>query len=324
MGRKSIRVNRWVVWVVLVLAILIADRLLRSRYGKERYIDPDEVRLVTIPPFWEYACEVYASKEPRLVRSLIAALNRGRSRGPSRLALNNELIIHRWQKSPIFISFGRVRERGAMMFCDRSWGRRRSPNLYRSPALQKALEAIRDSGRCEIRPPRIPPESVRRLLSYTGDAGHDLRVSSSQASRLLKLANSYLETVHATFFSLREEDEMGRAFYRGDVDPYAHLTGKTGAILVLEPPLSMHTTLWRSLEYHEFSTDTVVFWEEPSTPVRGVVAFNSREEKKRFYLFCCHPQSSGNHPWDVKSRKRWNELIRGIEESFTTPKAPVG
>jgi hypothetical protein len=320
---RTIRVGRWVHRLVLILAILLADQLLRFRYSKDRYIDPDDVRYVLVPPYWTYGCEVHAEKEPQLVKNLIRALNRGRSRGTSKLAFNSEMIIHRWNKPSIFISFDDMGDSGAMMFRDRTMGRRSSPTRYRSSSLRKALEAIVNSGRCEVKPTSIPCQSVNRILLYAGGSPRVLPVSTAQAGEVVKVTNDYLKTVHSYGFSFHGKDELRATFYRGESDPYVQLAGKTGAIFVLDPPLPLHTTIWSPLEFHEFKTRTVAIWQEPSEPVRGIAGFSSDASNNRFYLFYCHPDSTGDHPWDVRARQRWRTLMGAIEETAATSNVPA-
>lgn len=262
--------------------------------------------------------EAHAEKEPQLVRNLIRALNRGRSRGTSRLAFNGEVIIHRWSKPSIFITFDDRRDSGAITFRDRTMGPRRSPTRYRSSALRKALEAIANSGRCQVKKPNIPSRSVNRILLYAGGSPHMVPASSPQAAEIVNLTNDCLKTVYTPRFSFRENDELPASFYRGEADPYVHLSGKTGAILVLDPPLPMHTTIWSPLEFHEFKTRTVAIWREPSERVRGVVGLSSDAPQSRFYLFFCSPESSSDHPSDVRARQRWKKLMRAIEETISS------
>jgi len=310
---------------IVVAVVLLADRLLWPRYSRERFIDPDDVRLATVPPYWPYASEVYRDREPRLLRRLITALNRGRSGPRYKLALGQEIVIHRWDKPSILIRFDELRDGGPLLFRDES--RDRSGGLYRSRALRRVLEDICDSRRCQVKSPRIASPSLSRVVLYAGGSHLTLPGSSPQARRVLSFVNENLKAVHTSCHDI-PRDATERSFYRGQVEPHTHLTGKTGAMLVLDPPLSMHTTVMLSLpyrgppaEYHEFKTNVVLIWEEPSTTRRKFMGLSSNARRNRFYLFSFRAPLHGGHPDDIKSAERWKNVIRAIEETVASSNA---
>ena len=130
-NRKTIRVGRWVHWVILFALVLLLERFIWPRYSRERGIRLKDVRLVVIPPYGcPHTCELRPETDRRLLKRLVSALNHGRSGTRWKLALGQEIVIHRSRKRSVLIRFDELQEDGPILFRDETITR--SGGLYRS------------------------------------------------------------------------------------------------------------------------------------------------------------------------------------------------
>ncbi len=306
---------------VLVVAALAAYHFLWPSYSWQRHIDPEDVLMAAIPEVRENY-EVRRETDPALLKRLIRALNGGREKFVQiKLAVGGVLVLHRRRGPSVLIRYGRAGPGGPMLFREPPTASRPgSMKLYRSAALGRALEAIRSSKSCVARRPSIPPRSVGRINLYAPGAARAVPVSGPEAGRIVGALNAFLRSVDTSFYALLE-DPMRCSFYAGEVDPRAHLGATTAALVTLDSPLTMHTTMmfWGTesgppAEYQEFETATILISDALSVDGEKVVAFSSNARPNRFYLV-----DADGHPRYPSYAKevipRWNEIIRAIQEA---------
>jgi hypothetical protein len=139
--------------------------------------------------------------------------------------------------------------------------------------------------------------------------------------------NQLLSSVGTTFYSLRD-DPSENSFYRGEVDLHQHLSGTAGALLMLDPPLSMHTNMmyWMRQsgpcsEYQEFKTNMILISD--AITVKGVgkrrekvVGFSSDAKPNRFYLF--DPDDPVTPEEESEIAEKWGNVIQAIETGMRT------
>ena len=305
---------------VLVLACVAAYHILWPTYSWENYIDPDEVRLATTSYLGE-TYEVQRDKAPRLLRRLIGALNGGRRSFPQTKVDFDDgvIVVHRSRGSSVLIRYGRTRKDGPILFRDETTGYYGSWTVYRASALSRALQAIRNSKKCQVKRPNIPTRSLSRVVLYAGGSHRTLPGSSPEGRRVLGAVNEFLSSVDTSFYALLG-DPTRSSFYLGEVEPHTHLSGTTGALLILDPPLSMHTNMmfWEResgppAEYHEFKANMILISDALSFKGHRVAAYSSDARRNRFYLFDAGPPASPAQASQIA--EKWNRIIRRIEEA---------
>jgi hypothetical protein len=309
--------------LILVAAVVLADRLLWPRYSRERHVDPDDAVATVLP---NEACEVLAGKEPALLKRLVRALSSARSWIKYGIDWDQEIILHFRRGPPLVIRYGQIGigKGGAYYF----WGHRKywfgERRLYRAAALGKVLNAIRASEQCRIRPIQIPPESVRELACFAGGVQGMFRRSNPRAEGVLAAVNGFLELVDTSCCGSLGW-KITDSFYEGEATLETYLRETTGAILLLDPPLLMHTTVIFShyptlVEYHEFKTNTILLSEAISVYSSKVVGFSSNRKPNRFYFFpgMTPPRS----PDRDLAAKRWNQLTEVLQSAVAAPETP--
>lgn len=302
--RKRRSIPRWVHWLVLFAFILLLERFIWPRYSRERGIRFKDVRLVVIPPYGcPHTCELHPDGDRRLLKRLVSALNHGRSGTRWKLALGREIVIHRYRKPSVLIRFDELREDGPILFRDETQSH--SGGLYRSRALRSVLDAIYHAEQCRAKPPKIPLQSVSRMVLCASGSQYTLPASSPRVPTILSPLNDYLTMVDTSCHHLTHSE----------VEPHSYLGGPIGAILTLDPPLRMHTTVMPAIEYREFKTKTLLLWKEPADHGRGIVGFSSDAAPNRVYLFYSYPRAPSTHPSAVERRKRWSALMHAIEKT---------
>ena len=323
------RLPRSLIVVLLILASVAAYHLFWPTYSWENYIDLEEVRLVAIvhgrDPY-----EVGRHNAPRLLRQLVGALNGG----PRRMVqtkldfAEGFIVIYRSHGSPVLIDYGRAEKDGPMLFRDTTTGYYGSRTLYRSGALDRTLQAIRSSKNCVVKRPTIPAPALSRLVLHARGVRKTVRGASPQARPVVSALNHFLSSVDTSFYSL-PKDQSFRAFYMGEVNPQTYLTSTTAALLLLNPPLSMHTNMmfWQRdsgprAEYHEFTTnmilvsDALSIKDSYSREPRRVVGFSSDAKPNRFYLFDADVPRSPEEA--TETAEKWNRIIRAIEQAVAS------
>jgi len=324
------RYRSYIILAVVVLVLWAAYELLWPTYSRQNYIDPDEVRVLAISHGRD-TYELHRQSAPRLFTQLVLALNAGRRSIPQRRVDFGEgiIVVHRQRGWPTLIGYGRTRRNGPMLFRDETTGRYTSWTVYRCPALEKPLEAIRRSSNCVVKRPNTATECISRIVVNSAGSHRTLAPSDGHAAHLLDALNDFLSSVDTSFYRL-PNDEIFRAFYMGEVNPQTHLTGTTGALLILNPPLSMHTNMmfWEQqsgprAEYHEFKTDMILISDalaikdSYSPEPRKVVGFSSDARPNRFYLFDADIPPTPEGASAIA--KKWNKIIQAIEEAVSSP-----
>ncbi len=322
-----------IIVAALILALSAAYYLLWPRYSWQRYIDPQHVFLAVIPEVRD-THEVRHDRDPALLKRLVRALNAGREKFVQiKLAVGGVLVLHR-RRGPsilaesILIRYGQARPGGAMLFREPPRASRPgSMDLYRSHALGKALQAIRSSRSCAARRPSVPRRSVSRIELYTGGACRVLSGAGREADRVVGALNAFLQLIDTSFYAVLG-DPTDSSFYAGEADPRAHIGAATGALLTLNPPLSMHTTMmfWGTesgppAEYQEFKTSVIVISDAISLRNKEVVGFSSDAKPNRFYLF--YARSGAGSSGAARTAEKWDAIMRAIREAMASPTNPT-
>ena len=315
------RLPRSLIIAVLVVAALAAYHFLWPCYSWQRHIDPEDVLMAAIPEGRE-RYEVHRETDLALLRRLVRALNGGREKFVQiKLAVGNVLVLHRRRGPSILIRYGRAGPGGPMLFREPPTAYRPgSMKLYRSAALGRALKAIHSSKSCVARRPSMPPRSVGHIDLYAAGAARALPGAGPEAGPIVGALNAFLRSVDTAFYALLD-DPIRCSFYAGEVDPRAHLAATTGALLTLNPPLTMHTTMmfWGKesgppAEYQQFATTMILISDALSVDGEKVVAFGSDAKPNRFYLF--DPDGHPRRPSYAKEvTPRWNDVIRTIQQA---------
>jgi len=315
------RIPRLVRLLIIVGIILLADRLLWPRYSWERHIDLDDVLVAVLP---NELCEVHWGKEPRLLKRLVRAVNGARSWMSYGIKWDQEMILHFRRGPSLAIYYGQLKDGSEIYF----WGQSRNNRfgelkLYRAGGLRKVLEAIRASDQCRMRPRQIPRQSLRRIVCYAAGSQWAFPGSETRARRVLEAVNEFLSLTNTSHYETSGDGPV-HLFYEGQAQPDSYLKDTTGAQLVLDPPLAMHTTVVLSshptlAEYHEFKTKRIFLSDSISRYGLKAVGFSSDEKPNRFYLFF------GETPPRSRDRelatRRWNEIITSIESAVRDPRA---
>jgi len=312
----------------LVMAAVAAYHFLWPRYSRERYIDPEDVLLAVIPEVRE-TYEVHRGTDPALLKRLVRAVNGGREKFVQiKSFVGGVLVLHRRRGPSIRIRYGQARPGGPMLFREPPTpSRPGSMDLYRSDALGRALRAMRSSKACVAKRPSVPPRSVSRIELDAAGASRALPGAGPEADRIIGALNAFLQSVDTSLYALLD-DPIGTSFYVGEVDPRGHLTGTTGALLVLAAPLSMHTTMmfWGResgppAEYQEFKTSVILISDALSIRNKKVVGFSSDAKPNRFYLF--DPEGPVDASQAARTAEKWNNIIRAIQEAVAGGGAPT-
>jgi hypothetical protein len=319
--------TRKISWRLFVVAVVVvaagAYHFLWPRFSSDRWIDPKDVFLVVIPEVRE-TYEVHRDRDPALLKRLVRALNGGREKFVQiKLAVGGVIVLHRRHGPSILIRYGRVRPGGGMVFREPPRPPRGgSMDLYRSDALATALKAIRSRKGCAVKRPSISARSVSRIDLYSAAASRAIRGDSQEANRIVASLNAFLQSVDTSLYAILDDPAAG-AFYEGRADPAAHLGGTTGALVTLNPPLSMHTTMmfWEShsgppAEYRRFNTRLILISDAISVRGKAVVGFSSDVGLSRFYLF--YRRSTGDPSDAARSQKQWQAIIAAIQEVVLT------
>lgn len=315
------RIPRLVRLLIIVGIILLADRLLWPKYSWERHIDPDDVLVAMLP---NELYEVHWEKEPRLLKRLVRAVNGARSWMSFGINWDQEMILHFRRGPSLAIDYGELKNGSEIYF----WGQSKNNRfgelkLYRAGGLRKVLEAIRASQQCRMKTPRVPPQSLSRVVCYAGGSQRSLPGTDMRAHRVLGAVNEFLSLTNTSYYD-NLGDAPAQLFYEGQAQPERYLKDTTGALLVLDPPLAMHTTVVLSshptvAEYHRFKTRSIFLSDSISRYGLKAVGFSSDEKPNRFYLFF------GETPPRSRDRelatRRWNEIITSIESAVRDPRA---
>lgn len=327
------RFRGFVILAAVGLLLWAAYDLLWPTYSGEKYLDPDEVRLVAISHGRE-TYEVHRQRASGVLGQVLHALNAGRRTFPQRRVDFGEgmIVVHRQRGRPILIEYGRTRPEGPMLFRDETAATYPSWTVYRCPALEKAILAVRTSENCAAKRPKVAPESVSRIVVNSPGPPRTLAPSDGHAASVLNALNDFLSSVDTSFYRL-PNDETLRSFYMGEVNPQTHLTGTTGALLTVNPPLSMHTNMmfWERqsgprAEYHEFKTDMILISDaltikdSYSPEPRKVIGFSSDEKANRFYLFDADIPRTPEQATAIA--EKWNKIMRAIEDAVGKPGLP--
>ena len=321
----------FLITAALALLLWAAYEFLWPKHSWENYIDPDEVRLAAILEARE-TYEVHRNAAPRLLSRLVAAVN-GAPKRARQIKLDVEdgvIVFHRSAGSPMLIRYGWQQKGGPILFRDRYRG---TSVLYTSRAMRRALGAIRASEECRVKRPTMPSRSLSHITLVANGSRRALP-GASPPGRLLAVAiNEFLSCVNTSFYALLDNPRR-ISFYQGEVNPETHLTGTTGALLLLHPPLSMHTSMmfWERepgprAEYHEFKTGTILISDalaikdSYSPEPRRVVGFSSDEKADRFYLFDADVPRTPEQAAAIA--EKWNAIIQVIGEALKEPIAPA-
>jgi hypothetical protein len=325
MGKRGL--PRSLIVVLLILAPVAAYHVFWPTYSRRTRMDPQQVFLAVVLP-GRNRYEVHRDNAPRLLRRLIQAVNRGRTWVRIKQEFDGVMVVHCSGRPSILIGYPASQEHGAMLFTDdpRTAGSRA---IYRSSSLARALRAVRASSKCRVRPPKIPSRSLSRVVLYAGGSHLAAPGSSPRATRPLRAISGFLASLDTSVYSLLGGPTY-RSFYQGEVEPHRHLSQTTGALLLLDPPLSMHTTMmfWDRdsgppAEYHEFKTnmilisDALSIKDSYSREPRRVVGFNSDAKPNRFYLFDADIPANDEEARETAAK--WNNLIRTIQEAVAPP-----
>lgn len=315
------RIPRLVRLLIIVGIILLADRLLWPRYSWERHIDPDDVLVAVLP---NELYEVHREKEPRLLRRLVRALNGARSWMRYGIKWDQEMILHFRRGRSLAIYYGELKDGSQIYFWGQSRNNRfRELKLYRAGGLRKVLEDIHASEQCRVRPPLIPPQSLSRVVCYTGGSQRSLPGTDMRAQRVLEAVSEFLSLTNTSYYETSGDDAAHR-FYEGQAQPDSYLKDTTGAQLVLDPPLAMHTTVVLSshptlAEYHEFKTIRIFLSDSISRYGLKAVGFSSDEKPNRFCLF--YGEAPPRSPDKDLAKKKWANIIQTIEGAVAEPRA---
>jgi hypothetical protein len=314
------RIPRLVRLLIIVGIILLADRLLWPKYSWERHIDPDDVLVAVLP---NELYEVHRETEPRLLKRLVRALNGARSWISFGIKWDQEVILHFRQGPSLAIDYGELRDGSEIYF----WGQSRNNRfgqlkLYRAGGLRKVLEDIRASEQCRMRPPRLPPQSLSSVVCYAAGSRRAFPGSDTRAQRVLAAINEFLSLTNTSYYD-NLGDAAAQLFYEGQAQPERHLKDTTGALLVLDPPLAMHTTVELSsspttAEYHKFRTRSIFLSDSISRYGLKALGLSSDEKPNRFYLF--FGETPPRSPDKELATKRWNKIIASIESAVREPR----
>ena len=315
------RIPRLVRLLIIVGIILLADRLLWPKYSWERHIDPDDVLVAMLP---NELYEVHWEKEPRLLKRLVRAVNGARSWMSFGIKWDQEVILHFRRGPSLAIYYGPLKEGSEVYF----WGQSRNNRfgelkLYRAGGLRKVLEAIRASQQCRMKTPRVPPQSLSRVVCYAGGSQRSLPGTDMRAHRVLGAVNEFLSLTNTSYYD-NLGDAPAQLFYEGQAQPERYLKDTTRALLVLDPPLAMHTTVELSshptiAEYHKFRTTSIFLSDSISPRALKAFGFSSDEKAGRFYLFL------GTTPARVRdtglATKNWEKMLASIQDAVAEPRS---
>lgn len=315
--RETFQRFPWLIRLAIIVAIILfADRLLWPRYSGERHIDPDDVVAIVLP---YQLREVQSETDLRLVKRVVGAVNGARRWMGFGIKWDQEMILHFRRGPSLAIDHGELKRGSEMYF----WGQSRNNRFgelrfYRAGGLRKVLDDIRASERCRMKTPRIPPQSLRTVVCYAAGSQKTLPGSDTHARRVLGAVNEFLSLTNACYCE-DPGDGPFHLFYEGQAQPESYLKSTTGAVLALDPPLAMHTTLLLSsyptvAEYHRFKTRRLFLSDSISLHGLRVVGFSSDEKPNRFYLFF------GERPVRIPDRelatKRWQKILAAIEDAM--------
>ncbi len=313
--------SRWWVRALIVVAILVlADRVIFPRFSRAGRINADDVLVAMLP---NEVREVHLDTEPRLLKQLVRSLNAGRTWMNPKIKLGELIILHFRHGPSRVISYGQFKDGGCYYFRGEVRDRYGQRKLYRAGGLGKVLEAILASDACKIKPQHIPPGSLGEAVCYGSGAQRTLPGSSPGAQRLLAAVNEFLQMVDTSCYR-NFPSTPNTYFLEGEARPENYLQATTGTLLILDPPLSMHTTVVFSeypplVEYHVFKANRILLSDAISLSYLKSVGFSSDRKPNRFYLF--FGNTLLGRPDRELATKRWNRIIASIESAVREPPA---
>lgn len=314
------RIPRGVRFLLILGIIVLGDRLLWPKYSWERNIDPDDVVAAVLP---NELYEVHRERNPRLLKRLVRALNGARSWPRYRIKWAEETILHFRRGPSLAFYYGELKDGSEIYFWGQSRNNRsRELKFYRAGGLRKVLEEVRASERCRMRAPRIPPQSLNRVVCYADGSQQAFSGSDVRARRMLAAVNEFLSLTNTSYYDALG-NHAGRLLYEGQAQPDTYLKNTTGAVLVLDPPVAMHTTVELSssptiAEYHEFRTSRLFLSDSISWYGMKAVGFSSDQKPSRFYLF--FGRTPPRSPDTELATKKWQNILASIQGAVGEPR----